>query len=258
MYQNIEIYLKIIDWDKRLQREIPVLEEIMNSIPPKNNKKPLKILDIGCGPGIHLLELAKKYPNYSFFGIDRDFDMIEYAISESKSDAHHLQYISGDVLSDSFLINNKFDFIFSLGNSLSLIWGESSIESLIGKISKSLNEDGMLFFQILNSDNPREGYKKSKIIQISDDQEVFTMKRFEPDFSQSILKVEFISFIKKKEDESFKHQVKSSVWQLISMSDLDNLLHKNGFSDLKFWENYSKVPLQLKTSDSLLCCAKKK
>ncbi len=29
MYQNIEIYLKIIDWDKRLQREIPVLKEIL-------------------------------------------------------------------------------------------------------------------------------------------------------------------------------------------------------------------------------------
>jgi len=255
MYQNIEIYLKTINWDKRLQREIPVLKEIINSIP---SKKPLKILDIGCGPGIHLLELAKSYPDYSFYGIDYDFDMIQYAIEESKPEANHLQYISGDVLSDSILINNKFDFIFSLGNSLSLIWGESSIESLLGKISESLNKDGILFFQILNSDNPRSGYKNSKIIQLSDDQEVFTMKRFEPDFSQNILKVEFISFIKKKEEENYKHQVKSSVWQLISMKDLEKILHKNGFSDIQFWENYSKAPLQPKTSDSLLCCAKKK
>jgi SAM-dependent methyltransferase len=255
MYQNIEIYLKIIDWDKRLKREIPVLKEILDSIPAK---KPLKILDIGCGPGIHLLELAKFNPNYSFYGIDHDFDMIQYAIAESKPEKHHLQYISGDFLSDSFLINNKFDFIFSLGNSLSLIWGESSIESLLGKISESLNTGGMIFFQILNSDNPRSGYKISKIVQLSDDYEVFTMKRFEPDFSQKILKVEFISFIKKKEDENYKHQVKSSVWQLISMMDLERILQKKGFSDIKFWENYSKAPFQPKTSDSLLCCAKKK
>lgn len=255
MYQNIEIYLKTIDWDKRLKREIPVLKEILDSIP---SKKTLRILDIGCGPGIHLLELAKNYPEYSFYGIDRDFDMIQYAITKSASEAHHLQYISGDVLSDSFLINNKFDFIFSLGNSLSLIWGESSIESLLGKISESLNEKGILFFQILNSDNPRTGYKKSKIIQISEGMEVFTMKRFEPVLSQKILKVEFISFIKKKEDKNYEHQVKSSVWQLISMNDLENILQNRGFSDVKFWENYSKAPLQPKTSDSLLCFAKKK
>ncbi|QEE16087.2 class I SAM-dependent methyltransferase [Promethearchaeum syntrophicum] len=257
MYQNIEIYLKIIDWDKRLRREMPVLKEIINSIHHKNNKKPLRILDIGCGPGIHLLELAKKYPDYNFYGIDRDLNMIEYAISESKAEARHLKYISGDVLSDSFLINNKFDFIFSLGNSLSLIWGESSIENLLGRISESLNKDGMLFFQILNSDNPRKGYKKSNIIQISDDQEVFTMKRFEPDFSQNILKVEFISFIKKKGDENYEHQVKSSVWKLISMKDLEKILKKIGFSDIRFWENYLKAPLKLKTSDSLICKAKK-
>jgi SAM-dependent methyltransferase len=258
MYQNIEIYLKIIDWDKRLQREIPVLKEIINSIPSSKPKKPLKILDIGCGPGIHLLELAKNYPDHNFYGIDYDFDMIQYAIEKSKPEANHLQYISGDVLSDSILINNKFDFIFSLGNSLSLIWGKSSSESLLQKISENLNENGVLFFQILNSDNPRKGYKKSKIIQISDGMEVFTMKRFEPDLTQNILKVEFISFIKKLEDNNYEHQVKSSVWQLISKNELEKILQKNGFSDLVFWENYSKAPLQLKTSDSLLCIAKKK
>ena len=254
MYQNVEIYLKSIDWNKRLQQEIPVLKEIINSIPAK---KQLKILDIGCGPGIQLLELAKNYPDYTFYGIDHDFDMIQYAIKESKPEAHHLHYISGDVLSDSFLINNKFDFIFSLGNSLSLIWGESSIESLFGKISESLNENGIFFFQILNSDNPRKGYRKSNIIQISEGREVFTMKRFEPDLSQNILKVEFISFIKKQDDENYEHQVKFSVWQLISMKELEKILQKNGFSDLIFWENYSKTPLQPKTSDSLLCVAKK-
>ncbi len=258
MYQNIEIYLKIIDWDKRLQREIPVLKEILNSIPSKNSRKPLKILDIGCGPGIHLLELAKIYPDYSFYGIDHDFDMIQYAIEESKPEAHHLQYISGDVLSDSFLDSNNFDFIFSLGNSLTLIWGKSSIESLFRKISENLNENGVLFFQILNGDNPRKGYKKSKIIQLSDGMEVFTMKRFEPDLSQKILKVEFISFIKKLEDKNYEHQVKSSVWQLISTKELEKIMQKNRFSDIKFWENYSKAPLQPKISDSLLCVATKK
>ncbi|MHA1511369.1 MAG: class I SAM-dependent methyltransferase [Promethearchaeota archaeon] len=257
MYQNIEIYLKIIDWDKRLQREIPVLKEIINSITSNKSKKPLKILDIGCGPGIHLLELAKSYPDHNFYGIDYDFEMIQYATKESKPEAHHLQYISGDFLSDSFLINNNFDFIFSLGNSLTLIWGISSIENLFRKISENLNENGVLFFQILNGDNPRKGYKKSKIIQISDGKEVFTMKRFEPDLSQNILKVEFISFIKKLEDKNYEHQVKSSVWQLISTKELEKILQKSGFSDIIFWENYSKSPLQPKLSDSLLCVAKK-
>ncbi len=84
------------------------------------------------------------------------------------------------------------------------------------------------------------------------------MKRFEPDLEQNILKVEFISFIKKLEDKNYEHQVKSSVWQLISTKDLEKILQKNEFSDIIFWEHYSKAPLQPKTSDSLLCVAKKK
>ncbi len=138
-----------------------------------------------------------------------------------------------------------------------MIWGKSSIEILLRKISENLHENGILFFQILNGDNPRKGYKKSKIIQISDGIEVFTMKRFEPDLSQNILKVEFISFIKKLEDKNYDHQVKSSVWQLISTKELEKILQKYGFLDIIFWENYSKAPLQPKESDSLLCVAKK-
>lgn len=44
----------------------------------------LKILDLGSGPGIISLELAKRYPNCKIFGIDISENQIKYAQIEAK------------------------------------------------------------------------------------------------------------------------------------------------------------------------------
>ncbi|MCP4764341.1 MAG: class I SAM-dependent methyltransferase [archaeon] len=254
MYKNIETYLKTIEWDKRFKREIPVLKEIIESI---NIGEELKILDIGCGPGKHLQKLAQIYPDHKFFGTDISSEMINYA--QNQADSHNLsiKYIEGDINTDSSILMDKYDFIFSTGNSLALIWGKSSPKSVLGIISKKTAKGGCLFFQILNNDKPRQGYMTSKVIQKPDGSEIFSLKRFEPDFSKKILKIEFVNLTKLKSGNKFSPEMTTNSVPLIPSSEIKSILITNGFTEIKLLENYSFDTFNPNESDSLLCLAKK-
>ncbi|UYP47555.1 Trans-aconitate 2-methyltransferase [Candidatus Lokiarchaeum ossiferum] len=253
MYNEMETYLETINWTNRLKRELPTIEEIINTFP---QKKRLRILDLGCGPGIHLTQLAKNYPAHEFEGIDISEDSIKYAQSAIKDSNSEISFSKKDFVKEP-ICEQKFDVIYSLGNSISLMWGEYLPTETFKKISESLNNGGRLFFQILNSENPRKGYWTSKIVHSKDGYEIFTSKRFDPDLTTHIQHVDFITFYKKAAEEKFSQKVNTSSWYLPSTEELKNILREYEFSEIIFWDSYEKSPLRPKESDSLLCYATK-
>jgi len=254
MYKNIETYLNTIEWDKRFAKEIPVLRDIIDSIDKKDE---LKILDLGCGPGKHLQQLAQLFPNHEFFGIDIDSKMISYAKHQADSQSLSIKYIEGDLNTDSSTLRDKYDFIFSTGNSLALIWGKTSPKTVLGILSDKVTDGGCLFFQILNNDKPRQGYMTSKVNQTSDGSETFTLKRFKPDFSKQVMNIEFVTLTKSTSGNKFVPEMTTNFFPLIPSSEIRSILSSNGFSEIKFWENYSLETFNPIESDSLLCLARK-
>jgi SAM-dependent methyltransferase len=251
MYDQVETYIKTIDWDKRLQREIPQLKENINHL---YSESPLNILDIGCGPGKHLLHLAKEYPQHNFYGFDINAGFIQYAKDHSQKQ-QNLHFFEIDFWESDFSQFPKFNFIYSLGNSLMLIWGVHGPRPLFYQIGKLMEPTSVLFFQILNSEKPRDGYKISKIMESTEGLEYFTMKRFNPDLKAKMMNVEFLTLFKKKNETKFSIEKNLSTWVLVSSHDLDKILRNLGFEEINFWENYAKSPLNPDSSDSLLCCA---
>ncbi|MHA1746668.1 MAG: class I SAM-dependent methyltransferase [Promethearchaeota archaeon] len=259
MYKNILSYLKTINWTKRMELEIPLLTDFLSSIGSNTSKNKITVLDLGCGPGKHLQKLCQIFPDYHFSGVDLSQGMIDYAKDQARQHNYNISYYANDFLADIELNPATFDMIYSLGNSFALIWGNipASPKQLIAKVSHHLKPGGILFFQILNSDNPRNGYWKSKITKISETQEVFTLKRFEPDLSTKRMSVEFVSFTRNLTENSFTHDVKTSSWPLITTDEITTILHKHGFTEVQFWENYRKTPLNPSTGESRLCFARK-
>lgn len=249
----METYLETINWTKRLAKELPVIEELINSFP---QEKQLKILDLGCGPGIHLTQLAKNYPMHEFVGIDISEDSIKYAQATVSDANSNICFSIVDFVKDQTFLE-KFDVIYSLGNSISLMWGDKLPTMTFEKISASLKEGGQLFFQILNSENPRRGYWTSKIIHTKADFNIFTSKRFDPDLTAHIQHVDFITFYKTEAEEKYSQKVNTSSWYLPSTDELKQILIKQGFLKIILWESYDKSPLRPKESDSLLCRATK-
>ena len=246
MYDSAEVYLKTINWEARLCKELPLLEEIIGNL-----KQQSSILDIGCGPGIHATQLAKQFPKHRFLGIDVDEGMIGIARDDSKG-IENLNFKVVNIFNAANIIGAPFDFIYSLGNSLSLAWGDRAVNEMFQIIAGLMNKNGILFFQILNNDKPRSGYVNSKIVELSRGTRAFTVKRFEPDSKTSIMNVEFMTFHKESIESKYSIDLDSSKWKMVETNELLHILEDNHIQKSDLWASYDKTPFNPRKSDNLL------
>lgn len=99
------------EWDSKQylkfeqERTQPAID-LVNRIEYEN---PMKIIDIGCGPGNSTNVLAKKFPNASILGIDLSENMLEQA----KKNYPQLDFKVGDVSKCLGDLGNDFDIVFS-------------------------------------------------------------------------------------------------------------------------------------------------
>jgi ubiquinone/menaquinone biosynthesis C-methylase UbiE len=72
-----------------------------------------RVLDIGCGPGGWLLEMAARYPHMSLVGIDISWRMIEYARDEAQARklTDGVEFHVMDVLRPLKIPDGSFDLI---------------------------------------------------------------------------------------------------------------------------------------------------
>ncbi|MGX7108008.1 class I SAM-dependent methyltransferase [Facklamia miroungae] len=73
-----------------------------------DQKRPLRILEIGCGPGALCQVLKDWYPNANVIGVDRDQNFIEFA----KDNIPEVEFLVGDIYDLPFE-ENSFDVIIS-------------------------------------------------------------------------------------------------------------------------------------------------
>ncbi|MHA1370985.1 MAG: class I SAM-dependent methyltransferase [Promethearchaeota archaeon] len=254
MFSDTETYFIVINWGGRLKRELPVLEGFISSL---DFRRRLSILDLGCGPGVHLRALKRSMPEHDYTGIDTDSEMIEKARRDSRSDGLDIKYICGNLFDDCHIPRSPFDIIYSLGNSISLISGQFQLDHVIKCLKKRIREGGLLFFQVLNNEKPRMGYFPSRVVFLKNETETFVVKRFSPDFNKMQMNVEFLTFW--CESRAFNYQIhcKKSGWPLISFAEYKNVLKRNGFQVMDVWGSYAKEPFNASTSDNLLLLARR-
>ena len=142
----------------------------------KNQKKYFQILDFGCGTGKIGEELKKQIKTkYYLEGIDISTNMLENA--ENKNIYDKLTCL--DLTKESY--NNKYDYILSSG-----VFLEGHVEiSMVNKLQKMLNNNGVLLFTIRESfkDNNSEDFYKY----------VENNKKF---MSYSIANIEYLNDVK--------------------------------------------------------------
>lgn len=106
--------MKGYKWDAKLYKQYSSFQveiglEIIKRLDPQNYER---ILDVGCGPGIITIELAKLVPNGEVIGIDLSEEMIENAkLNIKNSELKNIEVINMDAL--ALIFKDKFDAIFS-------------------------------------------------------------------------------------------------------------------------------------------------
>jgi len=140
------LYKELVMWNSRLKKEAPFFQNILSNLKNKN----ARILDVACGTGDHMVMFSKW--GYTGIGIDISDQNIEQArlLAQKNNCSDKLDFIPGEILKlENFFPNEKFDFIFCIGNTLSIFVKEER-DSIIQQMMNLLNDGGVILIQVVN------------------------------------------------------------------------------------------------------------
>lgn len=157
-----QIFDEIVNWVSRLDKELPLLEEILKDSSSK------KILDVGCSTGAHSIALGRK--GYDVTGIDYSNYSIKKA-RENLSEAYLPEGVSVKFYQDDFSVFSElaisdFDAILVLGNTLSLAESASTVLKVLLNMKELLEDDGVIIVQVLNFGSSDSNYHLLPIKEI--------------------------------------------------------------------------------------------
>jgi SAM-dependent methyltransferase len=116
-----------------------------------NIKNKSKILDLGCGPGLYAVELAKK--GHSVVGVDLSAHSINYAKKQNKQNNYNIKYINKNYLDLDY--ENEFDVVLLIYKDFSAL-GEIERDKLLNIVYKALKNEGQFIFDVTQYSNQRK------------------------------------------------------------------------------------------------------
>jgi len=227
--QLLDVHLnKDLDLASRKHDTISkTIEWILNKV----ENKTLKILDLGCGPGLYTEILAKR--GHIITGVDFSKNSIKYAKQKAKEKKLDIEYINKNYLNLK-LEENKYDLVIMIFTDFGVL-NPTEREGLLSMIHKTLKSGGIFIFDVLNDKNPKA--------KLSPKNWEVTKKGFWKDkpylaASESFLfedeKVVLYQHIVIDDDDIEIYRFWTS---LFSNSDLENILSKYSFRNFRFFDN---------------------
>lgn len=133
-------YYDLFNTGKDYSKECDFLEEVFK----KYSKNKIKdILDLGCGTGLHDIQLA--LDGYSVDGLDLSKEMIKIANSRKKSGT---AFFVGDMA--NFDLNKKYDACISMFSAVGYLTDNKQISSCIKCVKKHLKPKGIFVLDCWN------------------------------------------------------------------------------------------------------------
>ena len=124
------------------------IERITNWILERTNKPQMKILDLGCGPGLYAELLAQK--GHSIIGVDYSENSIQYATRQAKEKKLNIEYLKKNYLDLDF--DNQFDLIILIYLDFCVLSPEER-EKVLENIYRALKKDGLFICDVVNEKN---------------------------------------------------------------------------------------------------------
>lgn len=256
-------YDVIVDWKKRLSRELPDL------IHEFKKNKVRTVLDIGCGTGMHAIALAKE--GFKVVAIDISERMIfqaeENSSKEPDSVKKNVQFIRSEYKNLDALFKEKFDSAIIMGNGLSHNHNPDQVVKEVGKI---LGKPSLVVIQLANfekifTENKRLLDFSVRRSPLKEEREQAFLRFYDPK-EDGFLTQNVSVFARRKKHWSFKGIHAMSIFPL-NMEKITHMLEKIGFPNDKieyyggeegfYYDYLLKKPFHPKHSDVLVVLAKR-
>lgn len=121
------------------------------------SKKKMKILDLGCGPGIYCEKFAEQ--DHSVTGIDFSSNTIEYARNKSKDKTLKIKYLCKDYLDLDY--KEEFDIIILIYTDFGVLLPNERTR-LLNNIHNALKPGGLFIFDVLNTKNIDQKFSEQR------------------------------------------------------------------------------------------------
>ena len=201
------------------------------------------ILDVGCGPGRHSIELALR--GYQVVGIDPSATMIEAA--QSRASNAGVEPVFLQVAGEVFKTNKKFDTALCLFTTLGQINDRIDNSSLVFQVASALRPTGYFIVEV-----PHLKWVKKNLKPVDhfDDGDIAThiFRNFDP--------------IKRVVTEEFKLISEAGEnhyllkYRLYSQADIVELLKNAGFNIIAIYGGYQEIQLEAESPVMLIIAQK--
>lgn len=122
------------NWDR-----VPECDFIEECIRRYSKVKVNSVLDIACGPGIHLREFAKR--GYEVLGLDKSKEMVEFVNKKAREEGLNFKCVQSDMR--GFKLDKKFGCAICMLDSFRYLLTEDDILSHLNNVAKALRAGGL-------------------------------------------------------------------------------------------------------------------
>ena len=233
-------YDKMIEFDSALTKRKLLLSNFADG-------KINIVADVGCGTGVDSISLVQL--GFDVTAFDPSADMINTAIENSNRLNAQISFYNYSASEIPKTFYNKFDFVFSLGNTIANI-PLNQLEKSFMRMFKMLKEDGRVLIQILNYEKILK--KKERIVNITKKDGDYFIRFY--DFGKSYLTFNILKF---SADQTTKKELISTKIFPYKAKEIKKILKKAGFKKIEMFGGLDKKPFDAKLSNDLVLLAVK-
>ncbi|MGQ9695639.1 MAG: class I SAM-dependent methyltransferase [Thermodesulfobacteriota bacterium] len=235
------------DWPKRLAYEMPFIQKVLDEHEARS------ILDIACGTGWHAITLAQK--GYRVVGSDASSEMIRQAKANAARMGLKISFVVANFMElDKF--SEEFDALLCLGNSLPHLLSKKALGQTFRQMRLRLKPFGVLILHNLNYDLRVK--KKPRFFSANGNEDSLIW-RF-ADYGKKFITFHTALFVKSRDAKdaqkiSWMVEVNSTKQRPLLRRELQTLLEKSGFRNMKFFGGLDGSPFIRDKSGDLVIVA---
>jgi len=255
MSSNLASYYDaVINWKKRLAREMPLLEELARQAGGR-------VLVPACGTGGHVVALAQQ--GFNVLGFDADAGMVEFtrrrieAATVAIAAAHGKAEVRLLTMEGAAELPAEFTAAFCLGNALPGLSAEGQLLAALRGVASALHAGGILLTQNLNYDL-RWQQRIGQFPLLSGEtphEEILLVKvaEYHTDY------INFHAMFLAREKPAGKWQSHSRTARQIPLFQklLTDVATQAGLGDFTFWGDFARTPFASEASHDLIVAARK-
>jgi SAM-dependent methyltransferase len=245
-------YDAVIPWEKRLAREMPLLEKLAR-------RAGSRVLVPACGTGGHVVALAQR--GFHVLAFDADEAAVEITGRRIEAAADSIAGAGGEAtvvplrMQEAQRWGPVYDAAFCLGNALPGLSAANELPRALQGMAGALRPGGIFLTQNLNFDRKERAHWFPLLAGETAREEILLVKF--ADYEPELINFHPMFLVREKPQGKWQAHVRSTKWLPLFRDRLDELLRKSGFGNLRFWGDYNQSPFDPEKSNDLLVAAER-